>query len=117
MNNLNDPDKFNDLYLAGRAVAKLQGIEVERRWPKWDHALHMECMKAALNSLPHYDLMREAMDVCKEAFRRGDMNLLHNELFDLLKDTTLTFDAKTAFANGCCDECSCIRDHIYNLAA
>jgi len=117
MNNLNDPDKFNDLYLAGRAVAKLQGIEVERRWPKWDHALHMECMRTALNSLPDYETVTDAMAICKSSFSHADMTRLQCELIDLLKGSNLSSYARVAFANGATDECSCIRDHIYNLAA
>jgi len=114
---MNNADEYNRRYLAGRAMAKLKGIEINPRWPTWDQSLHLECLKCALDGNWHFELVTDVLDVLQEGFKSGsEMADIAKELHELV-DRGMDEGQAEAFVNGVLDETMCIKRHIDGLPA
>jgi len=112
---MENANQYNRAYLAGRAMAKLKGIEINPKWPTWDHSLHLECLKSALDGEWDHCLIDSAMRTLHEGLNsQVDINDLSESVYSVA-ELYLEKQEAVAFVDGIVEESVHIKDYINGI--
>jgi len=112
---MKNSNQYNRAYLAGRAIAKMKGIEINPKWPTWDHSLHLECLRSALDGEWDYCLIDNVTRTLHDGFsHKVDINDLSEAVY---ADAELYLEKSEAmaFVDGILEESVHIKDYINGI--